>query len=227
MNDQKIILINLSKGRLGEENSSFLGSIFLTKIKQAGMERAGMPESARKDFYIYVDEFQNVVTQTFENILSEARKYGLNLTMAHQYVGQIIPKVHQAVLGNCGSIITFRIGGDDAVKMKPEFSPLFDVKDMINLAVGEIYVKMTIDGESYDPFSAETLRVLPPTHPSYRQEIIDASRRKYSIPKDAAAELIAAEEATIIRSAEEKAIIEGKSKDGEAAAKKEEAEPMI
>ena len=212
MNQQKIILINLSKGRLGEENSSFLGSMFLTKIKQAGMERASIPEKDRKDFYLYVDEFQNVVTQTFENILSEARKYGLNLTIAHQYVGQILTKVHQAVLGNCGSIITFRIGGEDAVKMKPEFAPLFDVKDMINLAVGEIYIKMTIDGESYDPFSAETLRVLPPTHPSYRQEIIDASRRKYSIPKGDAAKLIAEEEATIIRSAEEKAIIEGRAK---------------
>ncbi|MEI6580880.1 MAG: DUF87 domain-containing protein [bacterium] len=212
MNEEKIILINLSKGRLGEENSSFLGSIFLTKIKQAGMERAAIPEKDRKDFYLYVDEFQNVVTQTFENILSEARKYALNLTIAHQYVGQIIPRVHQAVLGNCGSVISFRIGGEDAVKMKPEFAPIFEVKDLINLAVGEIYVKMTIDGESYDPFSAETLRVLPPTHPSYREEIIAASRRKYSIPKDSAAKLIAEEESTIIRSAEEKSIIEGKAK---------------
>ncbi|MEK9182722.1 MAG: type IV secretory system conjugative DNA transfer family protein, partial [Patescibacteria group bacterium] len=212
MNEKKIVLINISKGRLGEENSSFLGSIFLTKIKQAGMERASLPESARTDFYLYVDEFQNVVTQTFENILSEARKYGLNLTVAHQYVGQIITRVHQAVLGNCGSIITFRIGGEDAVKMKPEFAPLFDVKDMINLAVTEFYIKMTIDGESYDPFSAEALRVLPPTHPSFQDEIIVASRRKYSIAKDAAAKLIAEEEATIIRSAEEKAIIEGKGK---------------
>jgi hypothetical protein len=212
MNQQKIILINLSKGRLGEENSSFLGSMFLTKIKQAGMERASIPEEERKDFYLYVDEFQNVVTQTFENILSEARKYALNLTIAHQYVGQILPKVHQAVLGNCGSVITFRIGGEDAVKMKPEFAPIFDVKDMINLAVGEFFIKMTIDGESYDPFSAETLRILPPTHISYREEIIAASRAKYSIPKDDAAKLIAEEEATIIRSAEEKAIIEGRAK---------------
>ena len=212
MNQQKIILINLSKGRLGEENSSFLGSIFLTKIKQAGMERAGIPEKDRKDFYLYVDEFQNVVTQTFENILSEARKYGLNLTVAHQYVGQIIPKVYQAVLGNVGSVISFRVGGEDAVKLKPEFSPVFDVKDMINLAVTEFYIKMTIDGESYDPFSAETLRVLPPTHPSYRQEIIDASHRKYSIPKGDAQRLIEEEEMTIIRSTEEKAIIEGKTK---------------
>jgi len=212
MNQQKIILINLSKGRLGEENSSFLGSIFLTKIKQAGMERAAIPEKDRVDFYLYVDEFHNVVTQTFENILSEARKYALNLTIAHQFVGQILPKVHQAVLGNCGSIIAFRIGGEDAVKMKPEFAPLFDVKDMINLAVGEFYIKMTIDGESYDPFSAETLRVLPPTHPSCREEIVAASRAKYSIPRDDAAKLIAEEEATIIRSEEEKAIIEGRAK---------------
>ncbi|KKP88705.1 hypothetical protein A2456_02565 [Candidatus Nomurabacteria bacterium RIFOXYC2_FULL_36_19] len=212
MNDGKIIFINLSKGRIGEENSSFFGSMFLTKIKQAGMERASIPEADRKDFYLYIDEFHNIVTQTFENILSEARKYALNLTIAHQYIGQLIPQVQHAVLGNTGSLICFRVGGEDAVKLKPEFEPLFGVKDMINLAVGEIYIKMTIDGESYDPFSAETLRVLPPTHVSYRKEIMEASRRKFSISKDDAAKLIAEEEATIIRSAEEKAIIEGKAK---------------
>jgi len=232
MNSKKIIFINLSKGRIGEENSSFFGSMFLTKIKQAGMERANIPEKDRTDFYIYVDEFQNVVTQTFENILSEARKYGLNLTMAHQYVGQINPKIYQAVLGNTGSIISFRVGGEDAVKLKPEFDPLFGVKDMINLAVGEIYIKMTIDGESYDPFSAETLQILPPTHPSYKEEIITASRRKYAISKDDARKLIEEEESTIIRSAEEKAAITGKGK-GEDGNKKQEnkisqeAEPMI
>lgn len=212
MNDGKIILINLSKGRLGEENSSFLGSIFLTKIKQAGMERASIKEEDRVDFYLYVDEFQNVVTQTFENILSEARKYGLNLTIAHQYIGQLIPRVQQAVLGNTGALICFRVGGEDAVKLKPEFAPIFDVKDMINLAIGEFYIKMTVDGESYDPFSAETLRVLSPTHKSYREEIVAASHRKYSISKDDAAKLIAEEEATIIRSSEEKKIIEGKGR---------------
>lgn len=228
MNSKKIILINLSKGRIGEENSSFFGSMFLTKIKQAGMERAAIPEKERYDFYLYVDEFQNIVTQTFENILSEARKYGLNLTIAHQYVGQIIPKVHQAVLGNVGSVITFRVGGEDAVKLKPEFAPIFEVKDLINLAVGEFYIKMTIDGESYDPFSAETLRVLPPTHPSYKEEIIAASRRKYAIPKDSAKKLIEEEEATIIRSAEEKSAISGKNnKSSEAENNNAEAEPMI
>ena len=208
------------------------------------MERASIPEEDRVDFYLYIDEFHNIVTQTFENILSEARKYALNLTIAHQYIGQLIPQVQHAVLGNTGSLICFRVGGEDAVKLKPEFEPLFGVKDMINLAVAEFYIKMTIDGESYDPFSAETLRVLPPIHPSYRQEIIEASRRKYSISKDDAAKLIAEEEATIIRSAEEKAIIESKAKrkngekkegeNGEESSKEEEvkkvsqeAEPMI
>ncbi|MBM3257209.1 MAG: DUF87 domain-containing protein [Candidatus Liptonbacteria bacterium] len=231
INNKKIILINLSKGRLGEENSSFFGSMFITKIKQAGMARAGMPEKDRHDFYLYVDEFQNVVTETFENILSEARKYGLNLTVAHQYMGQLIPKVQAAVLGNVGSIVIFRVGGDDAVALKPEMAPVFDVKDMINLGVREFYIKMTIDGESYDPFSAETLAVLPAPHRSFRKEIIAASRRKFAISADAAKKLIAEEESTILRSAQEKAIIEGKSKGsggGAPAAESEKvAEPLI
>jgi hypothetical protein len=212
MNEQKILMINLSKGKIGEENSSFFGAMFLTKIKQAGMARAKLEPKDRHDFYLYVDEFHNIVTDTFENILSEARKYGINLVVAHQYVGQLLPKVQQAVLGNIGSIISFRVGGDDATKLKPEFAPVFDVKDMINLGVGEFYVKMTIDGESYDPFSAETLRVLPATHPSYRQEILEASRLKYAISADEASRLIAEEESTIIRSAQEKAAITNVSK---------------
>lgn len=207
MNEQKILLINLSKGKIGEENSSFFGSMFLTKIKQAGMARAKLDPKDRNDYYLYVDEFQNIVTDTFENILSESRKYGINLIIAHQYFGQLLPKVQQAVLGNIGSIISFRVGGDDATKLKPEFAPIFDVKDMINLGVGEFYIKMTIDGESYDPFSAETLQVLPPTHPSYRARVLDASRRKYSIPAGEAQRLIEEEESTIIRSAQEKAAI--------------------
>jgi hypothetical protein len=232
MNEKKILMINLSKGKIGEENSSFFGAMFLTKIKQAGMARAKLDHSKRYDFYLYVDEFQNVVTDTFENILSEARKYGLNLTVAHQYVGQLLPKVQQAVLGNVGSIISFRLGGDDAIKLKAEFAPIFDTKDLINLGVGEFYIKMTIDGESYDPFSAETLKVLPPTHPSYRKEVIEASRRKFSIPADMAKKLIAEEESTIIRSAQEKAAIShtGRgSSDTQTAAPQQEkaAEPLI
>jgi hypothetical protein len=234
MNTKKIILINLSKGKIGEENSSFFGAMFITKIKQAGMARAKMAAKDRNDFYLYVDEFQNIVTDSFENLLSEARKYGINLTLAHQYVGQILPVVEQAVLGNVGSIVSFRVGGDDAVKLKPEFAPIFEVKDMINLGIGEFYIKMTIDGESYDPFSAETLRVLPATHPSYREQVIEASRRKYAITADAAQKLIAEEESTIVRSAQEKAAITGSGgydKPGEAPKAKvveeKASEPLI
>ncbi len=227
INQKKIILINLSKGRLGEENSSFFGSMFITKIKQAGMARASLPEKDRHDFYLYVDEFHNVVTETFENILSEARKYGLCLTMAHQYIGQLLSRVQAAVLGNVGSIVIFRIGGDDAVTLKPEMAPIFDVKDMINLGVREFYIKLTIDGESYDPFSAETLGVLDPPHRSFRPEIIKRSREKYAIPADSAKKLIAEEESTILRSAQEKAIIEGKSRNETKAEVEKVAEPLI
>jgi hypothetical protein len=231
MQEKKIVLINLSKGKIGEENSSFFGSMFVTKIKQAGMERAALSPSLRHDFYLYVDEFQNLVTDTFENLLSEARKYGVCLTMAHQYVGQLLPKVQAAVLGNTGTIIVFRIGGEDAVKLKPEMEPIFDVKDMINLGMGQIYIKMTIDGETYDPFSAETLRVLPSPHESYRQEIIEASRKRYSIPADAAKKLMQEEESSIIRSAQEKAIISGSARgggsEGASSATEKNLEPLI
>ncbi len=182
INKQKIILVNLSKGLLGEENSSFLGSVIITKIKQAGMARAKLKEEQRKDFYVYIDEFQNVVTDTFENLLAESRKYGICLTLAHQYMGQIPLNIRSAVLGNAGTIIVFRVGGEDAVLLKPEMAPIFDVKDMINLGTKEFYIKMTIDGEAYDPFSAETLKVLPPPHKSFKKEIIKFSRLKYAIP---------------------------------------------
>ncbi len=212
MNKGKIILINLSKGKLGEENSSFFGSMFITKIKQAGMARATIPESKRRDFYLYVDEFHNLVTETFENLLSEARKYGLCLTMAHQYMEQLIPRVRSAVLGNVGSIIIFRVGGGDASDLEEEMTPMFKAKDMINLGMRVFYIKLTIDGETYDPFSAETLFVGPPPYESQSQKIIDFSRKKYTISADAAKKLIAQEEAGIFRSAQEKAAITGDKK---------------
>ena len=212
MNEGKIILINLSKGKLGEENASFFGSMFITKIKQAGMERASLPEDERNDFYLYVDEFHNLMTETFENILSEARKYGICLTVAHQYMGQLLPKVQQAVLGNTGTIIVFRVGGEDAVRLEPEMAPIFGVKDMVNLGVQNFYIKETIDGEAYDPFSAETLKVMPPTHKSFKKEIIEMSRKKYTISAEAAQELMQSEESKIMRSSHEQSIIDGKGK---------------
>ncbi len=233
MNSNKIVLINLSKGKLGEENSSFFGSMFITKIKQAGMERASLPEKQRHDFYLYVDEFHNLMTETFENILSEARKYGICLTVAHQYMGQLLPKVQQAVLGNTGTTIVFRVGGEDAVKLEPEMAPIFAVKDMVNLGVQNFYIKETIDGEAYDPFSAQTLKVLPAAHRSFRAEILKQSREKYTAPLDATKKLMAEEESKIIRSSHEKSIIEhkGKGSQGNQAIpeppKKQEEEPLI
>jgi hypothetical protein len=194
MDREKIILINLSKGKLGEENSSFFGAMFLTKIKQAGMARALLPAEERKTVYIYADEFHNIVTETFENLLSEARKFGLAMIMAHQYVGQLLPKVQSAVLGNVGTIITFRTSGEDAVKLEPELAPVFKVQDMINLGRREFYIKLLIDGESYDPFSARTLDVLPPNHQSFKEEILQASRRKYSKPLETVLREIRVEE---------------------------------
>ena len=182
MNEKKIVLINLAKDKIGEENSSFFGCMIITKIKEAGMSRAQMDSKTRTEFYLYVDEFQNIVTDTFENILSEARKYGLNLTLAHQYVEQLSSKTQHAVIGNVGSMICFRVGGEDAVTLKPEFAPIFDSKDMINLGVGEFYIKMAIDGESYDPFSAESLKVLPAPYPSSKEAVLAASRTTYAMP---------------------------------------------
>ncbi len=230
MNENKIILINLSKGKLGEENSSFFGSMFITKIKQAGMARAVIPEAERKDFYLYVDEFHNLMTETFENLMTEARKYGVCLTVSNQFMGQLLPRVQASVLGNTGTIIIFRVGGEDAVKLKPEMEPIFGVKDMVNLGIQEFYIKMTIDGDTHDPFSAGTLKVLPPAHVSYKEQIIQQSRQKYTISAEAAKKLIAKEEALILRSVQEKAIIEGKkTKEGKAKEGGEEktTEPMV
>ncbi len=199
MNEGKILLINLSKGKLGEENSSFFGSMFVTKIFQAGMARASMKEEQRKDFYLYVDEFQNVVTDTFVNILTEARKYGICLTVAHQYRSQLTSQIQSTILGNVASVIIFRVGGDDASFFEKEMTPVFKAKDMINLGMQEFYVKMTIDGETHDPFSAETLNVLPPTHISFKERIVEESRRQYALPVEEVKKIIKEEEEGIIK----------------------------
>ena len=183
MNEKKIILINLSKGRIGEENASFFGTLFLAKMKEAGIVRAAQAQEPQ-DFYLYIDEFQNLVTPTLENILYDSRKYRFSLTMSHQYISQIGPKIYQAMLGNTGNIITFRVGGEDANSLISEFEPIFGARDMLNLAVGEFYIKMTIDGENYDPFSAETLKILPPIHSSYKDQIIAASRKQFALSAD-------------------------------------------
>lgn len=182
MNSQKILLINLAKGKMGEENSSFFGSMFVTKLHQAGISRATIPEEERRDFYLYVDEFHNLMTATFENLFTESRKYGLCITVSHQYIAQLLPEVLATVMGNTATIILFRLGGPDAAKLTAEMTPIFRAQDMINLGTREFFIKMTIDGETFDPFSAETLSVLPATHISYKKEIIEQNRQKYTLP---------------------------------------------
>lgn len=198
MNGSKIMLINLAKGKLGEENSSFFGSMFITKIKQAGMARAALREEQRKDFYLYVDEFHNLVTDSFVNLFSEARKYGLNLTAAHQYTAQLAPEVLATVLGNAANLVVFRVGGDDAAKLEAEMTPIFKAKDMINLGMQEFYIKETIDGETYDPFSAGTLNVLPAPHSSYKDQIVMASRKKYAMYVEEVKRMLKEEEEEMI-----------------------------
>ncbi len=209
MNSKKILLVNLSKGKLGEENSSFFGSMFITKLHQAGMARADIPEEKRTDFYLYVDEFHNLVTDTFENLFSESRKYGICNTVAHQYTAQLTTRVLATVLGNTGTIIIFRVGGEDAALLEKEMTPIFTAKDMINLGRQEFYIKMTIDGDTYDPFSAETLKVLPAAHESLKEKIIATSRRKYTLPVEIVKQKIREEELAIF-GGEDKRIKAGK-----------------
>ncbi|OGF77035.1 hypothetical protein A3E62_00300 [Candidatus Giovannonibacteria bacterium RIFCSPHIGHO2_12_FULL_44_29] len=232
MNEKKILLINLSKGRLGEENSSFFGSMFITKIKQAGMARASLPEKERVDFYMYVDEFHNLVTNTFENLFSEARKYGLCLTVAHQYLEQLLPAVRATVLGNCGTLVIFRIGGDDAKRLESEMTPIFKAKDMLNLGMKEFYVKMTIDGNTYDPFSAETLNVMPAPHKSFKEEIIKNVRVTYAMPVEEVKTKLEAEEKELLfgkkgKPAESEEKIEEKMELKKEDGKKEGPAPMV
>jgi hypothetical protein len=178
MNEGKIVIINISKGKLGDDNAALLGSMFITKIQQAALARAKMKEEERRDFYFYVDEFQNFATDAFSSILSEARKYRLDLTIAHQYIAQLPEEVKATAFGNVGSMITFAIGGDDASYLSKEFSPVFTPDDMINLNTREMYVKMSVDGRVTKPFSAVTIDVPKPEF-DYSIEIVDHSRISY------------------------------------------------
>lgn len=189
MDNKKILLMKVSKGLLGEENSSLLGSMIITKLYQAAMSRADVLEEDRKDFYFYVDEFQNFATDTFAEILSEARKYRLNLTIAHQYMGQLSNVVQKTVFGNVGSIISFRVGADDAKVLAEEYNPVFKERDIINLGVREFYCKMSVNGEIREAFSAKTLPV-PEVKESFVPEIIQASRNTYCKPKKVVEEML-------------------------------------
>ena len=185
MNKQKIFLVNVSKGRIGEDNSALLGAMLITKIQLAAMERVRIPEDERKDFYLYVDEFQNFATDSFAGILSEARKYRLNLVVAHQYVGQLVTdvstKVRDAVFGNVGTMVVFRVGAADAEFLEPEFEPEFVIQDIVNLPNYHVYLKLMVNGMTSRPFSAKTL---PPFKINEQgagaDVVITTSRAQYS-----------------------------------------------
>ncbi len=161
MNKGKILIVNVAKGRIGEDNSALLGAMLITKIQLAAMERVRVPEKERIDFYLYVDEFQNFATKSFASILSEARKYKLNLIISHQYIGQLMTdvstEVRDAVFGNVGTMIIFRIGATDAEFLENEFAPEFTQQDLVCLSNFSIYLKLMVDGTTSRPFSADTL----------------------------------------------------------------------
>lgn len=183
MDSKKIFIMNLSKGRIGEDNSRLLGGMLITKIQLAAMERVDIPENTRKDFFLYVDEFQNFATESFANILSEARKYRLDLVMAHQYMEQLDELVLAAVIGNVGTMVTFRVGSSDAEILAKEFAPTFVEEDLVNLPKYQTYLKLMIDGVASRPFSATTL---PPigasTHST--EKVVRVSRERYAVPRE-------------------------------------------
>ncbi len=192
MDKKKIFLVNLSKGRIGEDNSSLIGSMIVTKLYLAAMSRVNLPEEQRNDFYLYVDEFQNFATDSFADILSEARKYRLSLIVAHQYVLQLPEKVSDAIFGNGGTLVTFRLGSQDAEIFEKEFGPEFVLEDLVNIPKYNIVLKLLIDGVASKPFSASTL---PPmtknsTYEDRSSIIINESRKKYSMSRELVEEQI-------------------------------------
>ena len=179
MDNNKILLVNLAKGLTGEINSNLLGFILVSKIQMAALSRADIPEDQRKDFYLYIDEFQSVTTDSIATILSEARKYKLNLTVAHQFVGQLEEKIRDAVLGNAGTMVSFRIGAQDVETIKPEFEPQVSENDLINIENRNAYIKLMIDGATTKPFNFATLAPMGTANPKLAQALKKLSRLKY------------------------------------------------
>lgn len=159
MDEGKVLLVNLSKGRIGSDSASLLGGLLVTAISLAAFSRADMPEASRQPFFLFIDEFQEYTTLAVANMTSELRKYGVGLTLAHQHLTQLDPEVRSAVLGNAGTLISFRLGAEDANFLAREFTPIFDMEDLLSLPNYHIYLKLMIDGTPSRPFSAETSRL--------------------------------------------------------------------
>jgi len=179
MNQGKILLVNLSQGRLGEDNATLLGAMMITKIQLAAMARVDIPEEKRRDFYLYVDEFQNFATESFNKILSEARKYRLNLTLANQYIDQIPEEVRAAIFGNCGNIISFVMGAGDAEYFYTEYGEKYSKEDLLSLDKYQIINKISIDNVLSSPFPAYTLPIAKSSNQN-RDKVVRVSRERYA-----------------------------------------------
>jgi hypothetical protein len=182
MDKQKILLLNLSKGQIGEMNAHLLGMVLVGKILVNALSRTDMPQDQRKDFYLYIDEFQNFTTDSISIILSEARKYNLNLTMGHQYLGQLVhnndTSIKDAVFGNVGTMVSFKIGSEDAETLVKEYAPVFNEFDLINIEKYHAYVKLLIDNTTSRPFSMGTYP-MPTGNSILAQKIKELSRLKF------------------------------------------------
>lgn len=194
MDEKKIFIVNLSKGRVGEGNANLIGSMLITKIYLAAMSRADASEAELNklpNFYLYVDEFQSFANKSFADILSEARKYKLSLTIAHQYIEQMEEEVRDAVFGNVGTMITFRVGAFDAEVLEKEFAPVFTAEDLVNLGFAQIYLKLMIDGVSSQPFSSTTIGPITKPEKSFKEEVINSSHVQFARPRKEVEEVIA------------------------------------
>jgi len=181
MNQGKILLVNLSSGKIGEDNASLLGAMFITKIQLAAMSRAKIPEEKRRDFYLFVDEFQNFATSSFVKILSEARKYRLNLTLANQYIAQVPEDVQKAIFGNVGTLLSFLVGAEDSKVLASEFGGVYSEEELVSLGNFQIIAKLSIDNLTSRPFYAFTLP-LPYSRNKNREKVLRVSREKFTKP---------------------------------------------
>jgi Type IV secretion-system coupling protein DNA-binding domain len=186
MDNRKILLINLTKGKLGDDNSALMGSLMITRMQLAAMSRVDIPEADRKDFYMYVDEFQNFVTDSFAVILSEARKYRLSLILAHQYIAQLTEsenlKVRNAIFGNAGTILSYRVGADDAEYLEKEFAPVFLASDLVKLNKFQMALKMPINGRASNAFLATALSPIYPDKTGNFDIAVEYSRKTFGRP---------------------------------------------
>ena len=191
MDEKKILLVNLSKGKIGDINAGLLGMIVTTRILMAALSREDAPREKRPDFYFYIDEFQNFTTESIATILSEARKYRLDLILAHQFIAQLEDKIRESVFGNVGSLIAFRVGEPDTEKLEKQFSPEFNAKDLIGIENRNAVAKILINGEPSRPFNLRTLPARPGSL-DLREKLRELSRLTFGHPRaDIESEILA------------------------------------